>query len=57
MTLNGVAGRVYAIEQSLDLLNWNPLDTVTNTGPTSTFTDPGAAGQSRRFYRARTVTP
>ena len=57
LTVNGVVGRVYAIESSSTLSGWTQLGTVTNTSAASTFTDTTAAGQSQRFYRAWTVSP
>jgi uncharacterized delta-60 repeat protein len=51
------AGRQYALDASDDLINWTPLSTNTAVGVTLEFTDPGAAGLDRRFYRVRQVNP
>jgi hypothetical protein len=51
--LNGDVGSVCVIETSSNLASWSPI--FTNTIPAAGFllmADPGAAGQSRRFYRA-----
>ena len=37
---------------SIDLKQWSPVTTVTNLTGTLEFTDPDAANQLRRFYRA-----
>ena len=50
--LTGPAGRVYVIETSRDLVNWNTLATVTNTTGSMTVEE-FWSGQDRRFYRAR----
>ena len=56
LTLTGKQGSRYAIETSIDLANWvSPLNltvTVTNPSGTVTFPAPGAASDTRRFYRA-----
>jgi V8-like Glu-specific endopeptidase len=57
MTVNGVAGRTYAIDHSTSFSGWTELGTVTLSGATGTFTDTTAPGQAVRFYRARVVTP
>jgi uncharacterized delta-60 repeat protein len=51
------AGRRYALDASQDLINWTPLGTNTAVGVMLEFTDPGAAGLDRRFYRVRQVNP
>ena len=43
---------VVRIDWSSNFLGWTPLFTLTNGGNTLYFTDPDAAGQPRRFYRA-----
>jgi len=53
-SLTGGPGASYRIEVSADLRNWSALTTVTiaAAGGSATFTDPIAAGQPARFYRA-----
>lgn len=51
-------GRTYNVEYCDDLLTaWQPLATVTATGPTASYDDPTAAGHTTRFYRIRTQLP
>ena len=51
-------GRTYTIEYCNDLLaGWQPLATITATGPTATHIDSTAAGQPRRFYRVSAWFP
>jgi hypothetical protein len=45
-------GMQFRVEASSDLVNWTPLTTVTNVTGTPVYTDPGAASQRQRFYRA-----
>jgi hypothetical protein len=49
----GLPGSNYVIEASLDLADWSPLTTVTNSGRTEPFTDPPQPDLPKRFYRAR----
>jgi len=42
----------HRIEASTNLVQWMPLDTVTNQARTNLFTDPEAATLRYRFYRA-----
>jgi len=49
----GLSGSIYVIETSLDLSDWAWLTTVTNSGRSTTFSDPLPPGAPRRFYRAR----
>lgn len=52
--LSGSAGATVVIERSTNLVDWTALATNTlGTGPLY-FSDPAAAIQSERFYRART---
>ena len=51
-----VAGNAYRIEHSDDLVTWTPL-TVTASGTTTSWTDTGARGQARRFYRVAIPPP
>jgi hypothetical protein len=57
LTVNGIAGRTYAIDYSTDLSGWTELGTLTLSGTTGTFTDTTAPGHSPRFYRARLEAP
>jgi hypothetical protein len=43
------------VEASPDLVNWTPVVTNTTADVSFSFTDPGSAGQPRRFYRAFTI--
>ena len=49
--VNGVAGDVYSVLGSTYLYDWQTIAWITNVRGTMQFTDPGAAGYSRRFYR------
>ncbi len=53
VTLQGEAGRTYAIETSTDLMHWAPWTNVVNSTGTMTVTDTTAANCPARFYRAR----
>ena len=53
ITLTGEFGAAYEILGSTDLSGWTLLGTVTNTWGAVQFTDPAAATNSHRFYRAR----
>ena len=52
LSLLGEPGHNYIIQVSTNLASWQELLTVSNATGTVQFTDPGAAGSSRRFYRA-----
>jgi hypothetical protein len=54
VTLDGVAGRVYAIDSSTNLTSWTPLTTFTNATGQTVITDTSHAG-TPRFYRGRLV--
>ena len=45
-------GRFYTVEASSDLTNWTPVASLRNTDGFLRFTDPGATGATKRFYRA-----
>ena len=45
-------GMAFAVQASIGLKQWSPVTTVTNLTGTLEFTDPDAANQLRRFYRA-----
>jgi len=42
----------FEVQTSTDLDQWSPLTTETNLTGTLEFTDPNAANDLRRFYRA-----
>ncbi|MCX6924101.1 MAG: hypothetical protein NT154_12960, partial [Verrucomicrobia bacterium] len=52
LTLTGEFGTAYDIFGSADWSAWTPLGTVTNDWGTAQFTDPAAATNACRFYRA-----
>jgi alpha-tubulin suppressor-like RCC1 family protein len=53
--ISGLAGDVYRVLVSTNLqdwlTNWQMIASITNLSGSVHFTDPGAAGYSRRFYR------
>jgi hypothetical protein len=53
VTLQGEAGRTYAIETSTDLVHWAAWTNQVNTNGTMTVTDTDSPNYPRRFYRAR----
>lgn len=58
ITVATVAGKNYQLETSVLLTapSWSPLgDPVSATGPSTTFTHTGGAGDPKRFYRIRVV--
>lgn len=57
LMLNASSGATFAIDASVNLLNWTPLATNTAFGGTLTFTDTNAPTFNTRFYRARQVGP
>jgi len=53
-TLSADPNRTYVIYFSEDLGNWTALPSVTTDAQgTTTWTDPGATGSSKRFYKAQ----
>ena len=48
----GATGLVVRVDFSTNLLNWQPLQTFTNTAGLFTVTDTNAPGRARSFYRA-----
>lgn len=50
LSFPSISGNSYRIEHSEDLIFWTP-ETVTATGTTTIYQDPGALGVPRRFYR------
>ena len=49
--LSGRQGLLHRIEATTDFATWTPLLTLTNTNGVIDFSDPGATGFVRRFYR------
>jgi hypothetical protein len=45
-----ISGKSYLVEHSDDLIEWFP-ETVTASGTTTIYLDPGSVGVPRRFYR------
>ena len=53
-TWNSVPGKSYTLEASSDMVNWVDASSgILATGTSTSQLDPAAAGQERRFYRAR----
>ncbi len=52
LTLTGTPGDRYVIEASTNLLNWNPLLTVTNVSGAVLYNDPTTLWDAPKFYRA-----
>jgi hypothetical protein len=52
LLLSGIAGEVYAIEASTNLLDWQPLGALTNLTGSVDFLDSAATNLPLRFYRA-----
>lgn len=53
--ISGDAGHTNQILTSTTLTNWSPLTNVYNPNGTISFTNPAAAGESRLFFRAKTL--
>ncbi len=53
VTLQGQAGRNYAIETSTNLVNWEQLTTASNSSGTVTILDTNSVNIPVRFYRAK----
>jgi len=53
LTIKAEPNRVWEIQASRDLLNWETLTTVTNTSYQFQFADPAVAGMDCRFYRLK----
>lgn len=53
VTFSSVVGRCYRLEQTSDLSSgsWATVDELPGTGDQLVLTDPGAAGNTSRFYR------
>ena len=47
----GVPGQTYVLQASSNLVNWIPINTNLAATNLFQFTDPGAGGRPRRFYR------
>jgi hypothetical protein len=56
LTLQGQAGRSYAIETSTNLVNWEQFTTASNSNGTITVLDTNSVNIPLRFYRAK-LTP
>jgi hypothetical protein len=54
LQLIGAVGGNYVLQTSFNLLTWTPLITNNATNGFLLFTDPGAGGFNRRFYRGVT---
>lgn len=52
LTLKGLAGEVYLLSASTNLISWQPLATLTNLAGTMNYVDPAATNHPGRFYRA-----
>lgn len=52
LTLLGNAGASYAVQTSQDMVEWNPLTTLTLPAEGQMPIDPGAQSESSAFYRA-----
>jgi hypothetical protein len=52
--LSGAAGRSYVISSSTNLVDWDPILTNLNSGPTFDYNDTNAVAYGCRFFR---VTP
>ena len=52
-TLSGDAGCNYTIEVGTNLVDWTPLETLSNATSQVDFADSVSSNRSTRFYRAR----
>lgn len=52
LRINGQSGQVYAISRSADLINWQPVSTVTLNGATYDYVDSSMTQTTLRFYKA-----
>ena len=52
LTLSAAIGSTCQINASTDLVSWTTLTNIQSTNGTIQFTDTGASGYSRRYYRA-----
>jgi hypothetical protein len=50
--VNGISGQTIVLQNSTDLLNWQPLATNTLSTGTWTYTNAASSDPSRKFYRA-----
>jgi len=55
LKLIGGVGFSYGIEASTNLVNWDPLITLTNSTRTIQWTDAGTTNFDQRFYRAAQI--
>jgi len=56
LRVEGEVGQTLAVEVSENLIDWAQVATLENTDGTTEFTDATASGQTRRFYRAVSVS-
>lgn len=49
--ISGTPGRVYQIQASTNLVDWQPISVITNITGVVPFVDPGATNYTQRFYR------
>jgi len=54
-TISGAAGLAYQVEVTTNLLEWTPLNTVSNATGEADFIDTASSNSVSRFYRARWV--
>jgi hypothetical protein len=58
VTISGVVGRTYAVQQTTDIndpASWQTVATLTLTKPVEVWHDPNPADQPRRFYQVIAV--
>jgi hypothetical protein len=56
LQFNGMAGVVYQVQASTNLVNWQPIGTSSSDSDAFDFVDPQATNFMKRFYRLQ-VTP
>ena len=52
LNLVGLPGWVYRLDASTNLIDWNPMVSISSVNGILQFTDAGGTNQSRKFYRA-----
>ena len=55
LTLTGAASRLYDVESSRDLFNWQPFSTLINSNGSVRLRETIQGNQSPLFFRARLV--